>query len=328
MNPHDFPRFPLGTFPTPLEPLPRLTAALGGPDLWVKRDDESGLALGGNKVRKLELLLGEALAQQADVVLTTGGAQSNHARLTAAAAKRAGLGCILVLRGDPALAPQGNLLLDHLLGADVRVFACRPEERAIRMAQIADEQRAAGRRPYVIPLGGSTGLGALGYALAAKELADQASAQRLRVDHVIVSSSSGGTQAGLVLGTRLYGLPWRVWGITPDATEVELQALVADVASQAAALLGLPPIPPAEIIVRDAYVGPGYGVMTPECRQAIRLVARTEGLLLDPVYTGKAMSGLIDLIRRGILKKGETVVFWHTGGTPALFAYAAELQGE
>lgn len=325
MKLEDFSRFPLGTFPTPLEPLPRLTAALGGATLWVKRDDQTGLALGGNKVRKLEFFLADALAQNADVVLTTGAAQSNHARITAAAARRAGLACILVLRGDPNEPPQGNLLLDHLLGAEVRVYACKREERAILLAQAAEEQRAAGHRPYVIPLGGSSGLGALAYALAVKELADQAAAINVRIDHVVVASSSGGTHAGLILGAKIYGLSWKIWGITPDATASELQNLVADIATQGAALLGLPPVRPEEVIVVDAYVGPGYGQMTPECRQAIRLVAQAEGLLLDPVYTGKAMAGLIDMVRQGVFPKGQTVLFWHTGGTPALFAYAGQL---
>ena len=186
MRPEDLARFPLGHFPTPLDPLPRLSARLGGPALWVKRDDQSGLALGGNKVRKLELLMADALAKGAEVVLTTGGLQSNHSRLTAAAAVRAGLKCILVLRGDPAEPLTGNLLIDHLLGADVRVFACEPDERQGIMEGIAAEEAAAGRRPYVIPLGGSNGLGAMAYALAMKELADQAKAIGLRVDHVVV----------------------------------------------------------------------------------------------------------------------------------------------
>lgn len=328
MNIDEFARFALGAFPTPLEPLPRLSALLGGPTIWVKRDDQTGLALGGNKVRKLELLLGDALAQHADVALTTGAAQSNHARLTAAAARRAGLDCILILRGDPSQPPQGNLLLDHLLGAQVRIYDSQAGERAALLARAAEEQRAAGRKPYVIPLGGSNGLGALAYAMAAGELAEQAAAIGLRVDHIVVSSSSGGTQGGLVLGCRRYGLPWKVWGISPDLSETDLQETVAAVASSGAALLGEPPFQPEQIAAVDGYVGPGYGKMTPECRQAIRLVAQTEGLLLDPVYTGKAMAGLVDLARRGTWDRGENVVFWHTGGTPALFAYEDELVGE
>lgn len=325
MRPEEFPRIPLGHFPTPLHPLPRLSALLGGPALWIKRDDQSGLALGGNKVRKLELLMADAQAMGADVVLTTGGLHSNHCRLTAAAAVRAGLKCILILRGDPNEPLTGNLLLDHLLGADVRVFDCRPEEREVIMERVAEEERAAGRRPYVIPLGGSNGLGAMAYALAMRETSEQAAALGLRVDHVVVASSSGGTHAGMVLGCRYYGLPWKVWGISPDLSETDLQETVARVLARGASMLGEGPVEPEEIVAVDAYVGPGYGVMTPECRGAIRLAAETEGLLLDPVYTGKAFAGLIGLARQGTWRQDENVVFWHTGGLPALFEYEREL---
>jgi D-cysteine desulfhydrase family pyridoxal phosphate-dependent enzyme len=320
------PRVSLGRWPTPLEPAPRLTAALGGPDIWIKRDDLSTLALGGNKVRKLEFLLGDALAQGADVVLTVGGVQSNHSRQTAAAAARVGLRCILILNGQAGATPQGNLLLDELLGAEVRLYpGISAAERDRIMHQTAEGLRAQGHHPYAIPLGASTGLGAMGYTLAARELAEQAEALGMALDGVVVSSSSGGTQAGLLLGQRLFDLPWAVWGISPDLAAAELRSLVADVASQGAALLGLSPVRAAQVLVYDDYVGPGYGIMTPVIKEAIHLAARTEGVFLDPVYTAKTMTGLIDLVRRGVLVKGQTIVFWHTGGTPTLFAYAQEL---
>lgn len=321
-----FPRVALGFWPTPLEPAKRLSEALGGPEIWIKRDDLSGLAMGGNKVRKLEFILAEALAQGADVVLTAGSAQSNHARQTAAACARFGLPCILILRGDPAAECQGSLLLDNLLGAEVRIYGgISQADRERIMYQVANELRAAGRRPYVIPVGGSCGLGALGHALAVKEIADQAEALGLKIDVLITSSSSGGTQAGLILGQRLYNLNWQVWGISADLSVSELATVVAQVANQGARLLGMDEFNPKDVIAYDDWVGPGYGVMTQECREAILLLARTEGILLDPVYTGKAMAGLINLACRGLLSKRHKVLFLHTGGTPALFAYRAEL---
>ncbi len=320
-----FPRVRLGNLPTPLEHAPRLTAALGGPDIWIKRDDLTGLALGGNKTRKLEFVLAEALTQGADVVLTTGGPQSNHARQTAAACARLGLRCVLVLRGDPTVARQGNLLLDDLLGAEVRILNIAREERAAAMASIADELRLQGHRPYVIPLGASTGLGALGYVAAAQELAAQIRQAGLDVDAVILCSSSGGTHAGLLVGRSLCGESWPVWGISNDDARAGLTKAVARVAAEATSLLGMASLPDGEIIVYDEYIGPGYGIMTDACREAMGLVAQTEGVLLDPVYTGKAMAGLIGLVRQGVLKRGQTVVFVHTGGVPALFAYGSDL---
>ena len=322
------PRLPLAHLPTPLEPLPRLSAALGV-RLWVKRDDQTGLAGGGNKTRKLEFLLAEALRQECDTVLTVGGPQSNHCRQTAAAAARLGLRCVLVLGGHAAQArPGGNLLLDRLLGAEL-VWAGDQPRDAVLAEQTAAE-RAAGRRPLAIPLGGSTGLGAVGYALAVEEVLAQARAAGVRFDRMVVASSSGGTQAGLVAGAALHGFGGEVLGISIDQPRAALQATVARLAGEAAALLGAPargprPFAPEAVRVNDAYLGGGYGVLGPGEREAIRLFAREEGLLLDPVYTGRAAAGLLDLLRRGAIGRDETVLFWHTGGTPALFAYADEL---
>ncbi|MGB9722827.1 MAG: 1-aminocyclopropane-1-carboxylate deaminase/D-cysteine desulfhydrase [Chloroflexia bacterium] len=317
----DFPRVPLVPEPTPLHPLPRLSAEVGL-QVWCKRDDLTRLALGGNKLRKLEFLLREALDQGADTVITIGAAQSNHARLTAAAAAVLGLRTILVLDGPIVGRGQGNLLLDDLLGAEVRLYAWeRREEGAALLEQVAEEVRQAGRRPYVIPLGGSNALGTLGYALAARELARQAEIKGLSPRAVVCATSSCGTQAGLVLGRALYRLPWEVVGISVGEPATDLARTVARLASEAAERLGIPPIPEDEVIVLDGYAGPGYGRMDPATAETIRRVASLEGILLDPVYTGKAMAGLLDLARRGRWEKGETVVFLHTGGIPALFAY-------
>jgi len=308
------PREPLGVYPTPLQPLPRLGAHLGVPGLWIKRDDLTGFALGGNKVRKLEFFLGEARAAGADVLLTAGGHQSNHARITAAAAARAGLDCILVLSGGPPTAYSGNLALDRLFGAELTFVGTGPE-RMPALRRRADELAAAGRRPLLIPIGGSTPLGALGYVEAARELATQAARLTLPASLTIVhGSSSGGTQAGLVVGCRVAGLTGRVIGVSADETRADLSRMVAEIAGPLAKRLGVPP-PPAEAIdVRDDYVGAGYGIPTPASEEAARLFARLEGVPLDPTYGAKAAAGLVDLCRRGALGRDDAVVFWHTGG--------------
>lgn len=309
-------REPLGFFPTPLHPLPRLSAHLGGPRLWVKRDDLTGFALGGNKVRKLEFFLGEARRMGADVLLTTGGHQSNHARITAAAAARAGLHCVLVLSGGPPGAYTDNLALDRLFGAELRFVATGPERMPALLAA-AEALRAAGRRPLLIPLGGSTPLGALGYVEAARELAAQLPEAGLdpQVPLTIVhGSSSGGTQAGLVVGARAAGLAARVIGVSADETRADLTRMVAEIAEPLAGLAGAPPPPAAAIELLDGYVGAGYGIPTPASIEATRLFARLEGIPLDPTYSAKAAAGLIGLVREGALRRDEVVCFWHTGG--------------
>lgn len=304
---------PLGSYPTPLQPLPRLSAHLGGPALWIKRDDLTGFALGGNKVRKLERFLAAARAADADVLLTAGGHQSNHARITAAAAARAGLGCVLVLSGGEPAAYAGNLALDRLLGAELRFVRTGPE-RMPTLHALAEELRAAGRRPFVIPVGGSTLLGARAYVDAARELADQLRALALAPRAIVHGSSSGGTQAGLVLGCPLGGLAAHVIGVSADEPRADLARMVADIAGPLAAELGVPAPPDGAIDVRDEYVGAGYGVPTPASAEARRLFARLEGILLDPTYGAKAAAGLVDLVRRGELGRRDAVVFWHTGG--------------
>ena len=317
-------RVPLAHLPTPLGELPRLSRALGGPRLWIKRDDLTGLAGGGNKARKLEFFLADALAQRATTLITTGAPQSNHALQTAAAAARYGLQCVLVLRGMMPPAITGNLLLDRLVGARIRWTGDRDRNEV--MEEVAEEERAAGRKPYIVPYGGSNALGASAYVLAMEELARQAAQQGLHFDHIVFASSSGGTQAGLVVGARAVNFAGRILGISVDQPEERLRATVLDLARLAIAHLQFRfEITPDEVLVNDRYRGQGYAIMGEPEREAILLAAQTEGLLVDPVYTGRALAGLIDLVRKGEFSRQETVLFWHTGGIPALFAYADQL---
>ena len=310
-------REPLAKLPTPLLDLARLSTVLGGPRLLIKRDDLGGFALGGNKVRKLELFLADARDAGADVLITCGGVQSNHCRVTAAAAARAGMRCILVLSGAKPAQFSGNLFLDQLFGADL-VFVATRAERAPRMEALASEFRAKGLRPYVIPLGGSNPLGAYAYVEAMKELAQQCRPLGLPVSTVVHASSSGGTQAGLVVGCLAEELPTRVVGISADETRDDLARMVTEVAQALAERGGLPAPRKDQIEVLDDYVGEGYGIPTPASEEALRLFARLEGIVLDSTYTAKAAAGLINLIRRGRFRRDETVCFWHTGGNAAL----------
>ena len=313
------PRVSIAHLPTPLEMLPRLTAYLGGPQLWAKRDDQTGLATGGNKTRKLEFLVAEALAQGADTLVTCGAAQSNHARQTAAAAARFGLACTLVLRGEPPSQAQGNLLLDELLGAEI-VWA-GADDLTARLEETADALRSRGRRPHVVPYGGSNPVGVCGYVAAMEELLAQAAQMGLSFDHIVLASSSGGTQAGLTVAARALNYQGRILGISVDLPADPLRRRMAELATATADHLGLPlTFAPEDFAVEDGYRGGGYGVISDLEREAIRLLARTEGLLLDPVYTGRAFGGLIDLIRRGVFSPQERVLFWHTGGVAGLFA--------
>jgi D-cysteine desulfhydrase family pyridoxal phosphate-dependent enzyme len=312
------PRVCIAHLPTPLEALPRLTAQLDGPELWIKRDDQTGLATGGNKTRKLEYLVADALEIGADTLITGGAAQSNHARQTAAAAARFGLACTLVLRGAEPSQVRGNLLLDRIFGAQVVWAGDRPLAEV--MAQAAEDLRAAGRRPYVVPYGGSNPVGASGYAAALEELLAQCGEYDLRFDHVVSASSSGGTQAGLVVGARALGYEGRILGISVEPEADALRRSLADLATATAEHLGLAfTFGPGDFEVDDAYLGGGYGVVGDLEREAIQTMARAEGILLDPVYTGRAFGGLLDLIRRGVFRPGERVLFWHTGGIAGLF---------
>ena len=317
-------RVSIGHLPTPLEPLPRLTAHLGGPELWVKRDDQTGLVTGGNKTRKLEFLVGDALALEADTLITCGAGQSNHARQTAGAAARFGLDCTLVLRGQEPPQAQGNLLLDRLLGADVVWAGDRSPVEL--MAEVAEDLQRRGRRPYVVPYGGSNPVGTTGYVAAIEELLAQCSERDLSFENIVLASSSGGTQAGMAVGARALGFQGRILGISVDPQAEQLRRILADLATATAAHLGLElSFAPEDFWVDDAYLGGGYGVVSDLEREAIATLASVEGLLMDPVYTGRACGGLLDLIRRGVFPAGERLLFWHTGGTASLFAYATAL---
>jgi D-cysteine desulfhydrase family pyridoxal phosphate-dependent enzyme len=323
MHPN-FPRVPLASLPTPVEPLSRLSGALGGPRIFVKRDDLTGLAGGGNKARKLEFLVGEATAGGFDTLVTIGAPQSNHCRQTAAAAARCNLRCFLVLRGNPQPESTGNLLLDRLLGA--RIVWSKERSRETVMGEIMEAERAAGHKPYPIPLGGSNGLGAVGYALAMEEFPDRPLKEFSRI---IFASSSGGTHAGMVVGAERTGYKGEVLGISIDEPLDDLQCMVAEIANDTSRRLGgNATFDPARILACADYLGEGYGILGAPEREAIELFARLEGILLDPVYTGRAAAGMIGLIRRGVIRKDETVLFWHTGGVPALWAYAEDLISE
>jgi L-cysteate sulfo-lyase len=325
-----FPIFPLAHKPTPLEPLERLSRHLAGPRLYIKRDDCTGLATGGNKTRKLEYLIGQALKDGATTIVSAGGLQSNHVRQTAAAAAKAGLTCHLVLDhrvpiDTEAYRSGGNFLLDRLLGATTHI--CKPgETRAGRTAQLLAELRAQGERPYDIPVGGSNALGALGYAAMMGELQGQAQDAGISLDRIVLASSSGGTLAGLLAGRALAGAETTVTGVDVDGDPDTLAQKVLAIARDCATSLGLGAnaMPAAVELVRG-YAAPGYGQPNAGMIEAVKLMATLEGILLDPVYTGKGMAGLIDLIRKDRIGKDETVVFVHTGGTPALSAYADRL---
>jgi D-cysteine desulfhydrase len=321
-------RFRLAQLPTPVEALPASTRVLGGPNLLIKRDDQTGLAFGGNKTRKLEFLLGEALARSADTLVTAGAAQSNHCRQTAAAAAKAGLKCELLLSGKKPASPVGNLLLNELLGATA--YWIERAQLAAKLGEVPDQLRAQGRNPYVIPVGGSNGVGATGYVLAMQELAAQLRSSGQRVDHIVFGSSSGGTQAGIVLGARITGFAGQLHGVSIDKSEPEHEAYedeVAQIANECASYIGSDArVMRDDINVIYGYTGEGYGIVGDLEREAIRLMARHEGILLDPVYTARAFGAFVDLIRGGVFKRGESVLFWHTGGAPALFAYGEELR--
>lgn len=319
-----FPRLSLARLPTPIESLSRLSAHLGGPRLYAKRDDLTGLGLGGNKLRKLEFLLGEAQMLSADTVLTVGALQSNHARQTAAACARLGLDCELILRcgshATEAYLHNGNMLLDRLFGARIHVIESH-ESREDCMAARAEALRGEGRQPYCIPVGGSCGLGNLGYVACAGEILTQAADAKMKFEAVVVATGSGGTQGGLVAGMQLLdGAP--VIGIAVEGDRREQEALAARQVADTLRLLGHAGVVPAgQVTVMDDFVGPGYAKPTDAMREALRLAARFEGLVLDPVYTGKAFAGLLALARSGRFGKDQSLLFVHTGGSPGLFGY-------
>jgi len=316
----DLPRFPLLDGPCPLQPIPRFGAIIGGgAHTLIKREDLLPLAFGGNKLRNLEFLVGAALAEGADTLVTTGRRWSNHARLTAAAGARAGLGVHLVLSGPPPDEPGPNQRLDELLGATVHVTATDDrEERTSTVDRIVAELRADGHRPYVIPTGGSGTVGVVGSVLAAFELADQAAVLGIRPDVVVLPSATGGTQAGLLVGLALAGLEVRVVGMAVAHPAAELFATVSSLVADTADLAGLDRTLVGPIEIDDAQLGAAYGRPTAASEDACRVLARTEGILVDPIYTAKALAGLIEMAWAGGLID-RTVVFWHAGGTPGLF---------
>ncbi len=329
----DFPRVLLAHLPTPLEHLPRLTEHLGGPQIYVKRDDCTGLATGGNKTRKLEYSMGEALQQGADTIITVGAVQSNHVRQTAAAACKLGLKCEVLLEHRVAQPSDlyrnsGNVLLDRIFGANLREYDNGTDFDAA-MAEVAGEVRQAGGNPYIIPGGASNPVGALGYVNCAVELLQQIDAAKLPVDYVVTASGSAGTHAGLAVGLRGGGSDLPITGFGVNAPRDVQEERVYQLACETAELVGTPGVVARDDIVADCnYIGAGYGQPTESMNEAVLMLARLEGLLFDPVYSGKALAGMIDYIRQGRFSKEDTLVFLHTGGAAGLFAYADALSLE
>ena len=324
------PRVRIVNLPTPLEKMPRLTSALNGPQLWIKREDCTGLAFGGNKERKAEFSLGDALGKKADVVITVGPLQSNHSRATAAAAAKLGLKVVLAITGEKPNSYDGNLLLNNLLGAEIRFLEGKPSKLAKThfMQEIAEELKRKGHVPYVIPAGASYPPGAIAYVNAMLELLSQASKNGFKVDALVHAAGSGGTQAGLVLANKALGSRVRIVGVCAEPHNRErLTKETVEIAGEAAKLLDLDVVVKSEdVILNEDYAGKAYEEPTPEALSAIKLAAQTEGIVLDPIYTGRAMAGLIGLVEQGHFEKSGDVVFMHTGGTPALFPYREYFQ--
>lgn len=325
MNLARFPRRRYTEGRTPIEKLERLSSELGGPNLYIKRDDLLGLAGGGNKTRKLEFLVADALSQGADTLVTCGAVQSNHCRLTLAAAAKEGLKCHFILEervsGSYDPDSSGNNFLFRLLGIESVKVVPGGSDMAAEMASVAEALSAEGRKPYVIPGGGSNALGALGYVSCANEMLSQSFEQGLRIDRVVTASGSSGTHAGLVTGLEAAQSGVSVVGIDVSRPKDLQEELVFGLVEKVVALLELAPVGRSAVSCFDEYVGPGYSIPTPEMGEAVRLFAREEGILLDPVYSGKAAAGLIDLVRKGFFDSSENVIFVHTGGAPSLFAY-------
>lgn len=325
-----FPRIHLAHLPTPLEKLDRLSKELGGPEIWIKRDDCTGLSTGGNKTRKLEFLMAEALAMGADTVMTQGATQSNHARQTAAFAAKLGLACHILLEdrtgsNDANYNNNGNVLLDHLHGATTSRHRGGQDMQA-EMELAAERLRSDGRKVYVIPGGGSNATGALGYVNCAFELIGQANDRSLAIDHLVTATGSAGTQAGLIAGLKAINAGIPLTGIGVRAPKEKQEENVFALALKTAEKLGCPNVVARKDVVADSsYVGAGYGIPREDTLEAIRMFAQLEGILLDPVYSGKGAAGLIDYCRKGRFAKGERVVFLHTGGSAALFGYDAVL---
>lgn len=325
MNIKHFEKTSLGFFPTPLVELSNLSHFLDGPQIFMKRDDLTGLALGGNKTRKLEYILADALQQGCDTIITAGAAQSNHCRQTAAAAAKLNLECHLLLGGEAPTETQGNLLLDQLFGS--RIHWTGSNRKGQDIPRIFSQLQAEGKKPYIVPYGGSNELGALSFIDAVAELQQQNTG--IEFSHVIFASSSGGTHAGLILGKEIYKQTFDLIGINIDKeanSDLPFEQQITQLVNSTAEKIGLNyQFQPQQLMLNADYVGGGYGVIGQQEKEAISLTAKHEGILLDPVYTARAMSGLIHLVRSGKLTKNDKVLFWHTGGAPSLFAYAQEL---
>ncbi len=322
------PHMELGRFPTSIDFLNRLTVLFDGPRIYMKRDDETGLAFGGNKVRKLSYLIAEAMEQGADTVITAGAVQSHHCRLTAAAAVRAGMNCELVLGGSGEEIVHGNLFLDQLFGAVIHWTPM--ERRGERLLEVAELLKQKGRNPYVIPYGGSNEVGAVGYVAAMLELKEQMRRAGISFDRIIVASSSGGTQAGMTVGARIAGFEGRIIGISIDKGErdnaVSYETELKELSNKTSLRLGLTEkFVESDFTVVYDYLGKGYGVVGDPEREAVRMAAGYEAILLDPVYTGRAFGAMIDMIRKKMFPPHENILFWHTGGQPALFTYAGDI---
>jgi L-cysteate sulfo-lyase len=321
-----FPRIHLAHLPTALEPMPNLSKALGGPEIWIKRDDCTGLSSGGNKTRKLEFLMAEAVEQKADMVMTQGATQSNHARQTSAFAAKLGMKCHILLEDrtestDANYNQNGNVFLNYLHGATVETYKMGPDMNQ-ELEVVADKYRAKGHKVYTIPGGGSNVTGALGYVNCALELINQANERSLNIGHIVHATGSAGTQAGLIVGLKAMNANIPLLGIGVRAPKPKQEENIYNLAVKTAEKLGCPGVVKREDVVANTdYVGGGYGVPTPSGIEAIEMFARLEGILLDPVYSGKGAAGLIDLIRKGFFNKDEKIVFIHTGGSAALFGY-------
>jgi len=321
-----FPRLRFAHLPTPLEPMTNLSRLLGGPNIWVKRDDCTGLAGGGNKTRKLEFLMADAEQQGADTIITQGAVQSNHARQTAAIAAKLGYECYLLLENrtgsdDPDFLANGNVLLDDIYNARLSDFPAGTDMNQ-EMLGLAEELRAAGKKPYIIPGGGSNRIGALGYVNAAYELVGQCNDQGLKVDHIVHATGSTGTQAGLVTGLTAIHSGIELMGISVRAPKEAQEENVYRLACETAEFIGSSAaLNRSDVVANSDYVGEGYGIPTDGMIEAVEMTARHESILLDPVYSGKGMAGLIDLVRQGFYRRGENIVFIHTGGAQALAGY-------
>jgi L-cysteate sulfo-lyase len=325
MKMQELPRVPLGRLPTPLEKTPRLSQVLDIPNLYIKRDDLMGIGYGGNKIRKLEFLMADAVSKGADTIITTGGVQSNFTREATACAAKLGLKIILVLIGEEPEEYRGNLLLEKLMGAETHFVTAEGLDDGVQkageyMESLSENLQKKGKACYIMPVGGSTPLGCVGFATAFLELTDQTTSMGITADHLIVATGSGGTQAGLTVGKKMARADTAIRGIRVGKMFEPFSKMIADLATETASFLEMKKVfNERDVLTYSEFVGEGYDIPTKEANDAIKLLAKTEAIFLDPVYTGKAMAGLLGLVERGEIPRKDTVVFWHTGGDPALF---------